>query len=538
MPKEISKNFQVLKKSIETRLKELDLEMESLNFKELFSKPQIVQLLYSNEEMFIDFIETFEDVLTMNDEAMKKMKRIAQILKGESQSKKLKTGAIQIKEIIFKLLLQEISEFGGDDEIKESFDQSEVKAIELLAKLNINSSNKENQNKFKKQIKKIKEEVKSKKIKMEIEEKTKKKKEKVLMQSKMVEDREFKESKMAEAEIYLGEELVIQRDCPPKLKLENWSEEEDNLERLRTETGLQILGNNTDLREVFANWEHKPMLRVLTNRSKQEIENNLKKIANQEGQQDPEIQENLKTFLEQETEKVEDTLDLFDKQDYFHELYMSGSRFYRDIERRYLFPYSDSLQRIKKSCMLSSLDIFKEEVRRNLLCYEREVLKNFELPEFYRVNRDEENSSNRVVLLYIFQISELSNNKNFEMTANFFALNKRCDPIQGTVNFMKIKDFFVFEGQYVGVCGDFEKGILVAKTVLPFDTQNVVNNEWNVSQVQELTEGNVKIRPGLQEEVQGKTEGREGWSRALKLTKASKTSEADRIVEEVKKLIF
>ena len=540
IPNEITKNFQRLKRTIEMKLKEMDLEMESVSFKELYSKSKIVQLLYSNEEMFEEFMETFDDVLSMNKGAIKKMKSIAEVMKGESQSNKLKMGANQIKEIIFKILLQEISEIAGDDEIKESFDQSEKKTIELLSKLNINSSNKENFSKIKEQVKKIKEDNKSKKIELEIEEKAKQEKEKVIMQSKTVEDREFRETKMAEVEIYTEGELVIQGDCPPKLRLDQ-EQEDQNLERLRQESGLQILGNNTDLKQVFSHWEDKPMLRVMTNKSKHEIENNLKKIANIEEKQEKTTinKEGLKAFLEQETEKVEDTLDLFDKNDYFHELYMSGSKFYRDIERRYLFPYSDSLERIKKSHMLGSVQIFRDEIRRNLLCYQREIMKNFEIREFYTMNQDiQSDSCNNVLLVYIFNISELSQNKNFEMTATFFALNKKCSPVHGTISFVKIKDFFVFEGQYVGVYGDFEKNTFFAKAVLPFDPQNVVNNEWNVSQINEISEGNVKIRQELQEEVQGKIEGKEGWTRALKVIKNSKSSEIDRIVEEVRKNHF
>ena len=533
LPTEISKNFQLLKGSIETHLSELELEMESLSLKDLSNQPKIVQLLYSDQTMFDEFIETFNDVLIMNENAMKKIKGIADVMKGQSQKSKLRMGTMQIKDIIFKVLTQEISEIEDDDEIKTSYDLSENKALELLTKLNENSYNKENRNKYKQQAKKVNQEEKSKKIQLEIEENAKQEKEKVMMESKTVEDKEFTQSKMTEVEVMTGNEPIIMNDCPPRLRLDASDSQHESLEKLRKETGLQILGNNKDLREVFANWIQKPMLRVLTNKSKHEIENNIKKIANLEGRKELPSEEELKKFLEQETDGVEDTLDLFDKKDYFHELYMSGSRYYRDIERRYLFPYSDSLHRFRKSHMLTNLQIFVEEIRRNLLCYEREIIKNFEVPEFYRISQDEENSSNRVLLLYIFKISELSQNKNFEMTATFFGLNRKCVPIQGTVSFAQINDFFVFEGQYVGVCGDFNKGILNVKGILPFDSKNVISNEWNVSQIETVTSGTVKIRPELKEEVEGKNEGMKGWTRSINVIKSSKHNQVDRIIEEV-----
>jgi hypothetical protein len=535
MPEEIESNWTVLQNYIESKLKEIGIEGNTLGLNELAKRPKVVQILFSDPELFEEFMDTIGDVINMNKKFETFSNSIKETVQGLTQESDMRKGANQIKEEIFKIFDNEIDDFGEDDEIKRSFDQGRQKSEKLMAKYRTESENKENRHQFKQNGKSIKTEERVEKIKREREEEAKKEKQKVLQQTRDVNRNvDFERVQMVEAEIIMGKERLINDDCPPRIRIEMEKERDEGTEKLKNESGLEILGNNKELWDVYEGWLSKPMLRVMTNRFKQKIQNNIGQMRDQ-GKEGVSMDGEIKRFIETKTNDVEDTVDLFGEEDYLNDLYMSGSRFYRHVERRVLFPYSDSLERFKKSHMLSDSSMFVDEIRTNIFCYEREALKNYRIREFYRISDDEISSMNKVLVLYIFKISELSQNKNFEMTATFFALNKKNIPIQGTVTFSKIKDFFVFEGQYVCVSGSFTKGILEVDSVLPFDSANVINNEWNVKEVENLSGGEVKIKEDLEKEVKGEIEGQEQWTRALRITKETKTSMGDRIVEEVGK---
>ena len=439
LPKEISENFEVFQEIIKKHLKTAELEEEKTTLKDLASEPTIVQLLHCDSEHFKQFMETFEDVVSVDKDSLKKIQSIGQNLQGLTDKSRLQKGAKQIRSILCEILKNEIEELDDDEEIKESFDLMKKNSLDLIQKLLGNSDNKENKNRIQNEKKKIAEEEQKKKIEKEIEEKTKQEKDKVLELSKELKEKFFETEKVVEVELVAEEGPLIRRDCPPKVYVEEMEKDWSDLDKLESETGLQILGNNCELREVFSEWENKPMLRVLTNKSKMEIENSIKRAENlknisENGNTGEGKKREIQNFLDSETKKVEDTVDLFGENDYMFDFYMSGSKFYRDVERRFMFPYSDSCSRFKKSQMLVHTSSFIEEIRRNILCYEREVSKNFSVGDFHRMSEEEVSSSAKVLVVYIFKISDLSQSKKYEMTATFFGLNRKLTPIQGTVS--------------------------------------------------------------------------------------------------------
>jgi hypothetical protein len=530
VPNEISKNFEVLKEMVQKYFSEGGIEKVQVGLKDLSGHDQIVQLLHCDIDHFKEFMETFEDVISVNENIKKDLKKIYNSVEGESQMASLRKGANNIIEILFRTLNEEINDIENDDEIKESFDKAQKTSAELSMKLKTMGDNKENLQRKKPNQKKILEEKLVEKKKQILKEETKVKKDKILQQSKDLVDRPFEMKKSAEVELICEKVRVINRDCPPLINMDCEEVSMSNLDKVREETGLEVLGGNADLRSVYAEWADKPMLRVMTHESKQEIENNQRRQSTRDVQEE---QGEVEDFLKQETRKVEDSVDLFGTEDYMYDLYMSGNMVYRDIERRYLFPYSDSLERYRKTHMLSTTRDFYESIRRNVLCYEREVSQNFEIGEFHRMTEDQDNATGKVLIVYIFNISKLSNAKDMEVTANFFGLSQNLFPIQGTVAFCKIPNFYVFEGQYICVYGDFSKGTFNANSVLPFDPANVVKNLWDCQSVEVKSNGAIKMRQGLERQVKGEVAGQGGWSRGIQTTKTSTASMSNKIVEEV-----
>jgi hypothetical protein len=534
MPDEIEKNWGTLIDFIGDKLVEIGIEGNELIINELVQKPEIVQMLFTDTELFAEFMESLQDVISVDNNFKNYIKRMKEKIPGLTKEEDLKKGASQMKEALLKIFLDEINQIDKDDEIKVSFDLAKEKCEKFISKyLNLNH-NKENGIKIQKNKKFQKLEKNEKIIQEKIEKETKQEKEKIIKQSQKLSDVNFEKTKMIEAEILIGHEKIINNDCSLRVQLDFDENKNPLLEDLERNNQLEILGNNEELQEYYNEWDTKPLLRVLTNKTKQHIQNNLSRPDFQ----NTNVQTDVKNFIEYRTDDVEDTIDLFADKDYLNELYMSGSIDYRDVERRILFPYSDNLKRYHKSLMLTNTPIYINEMRKNIYLYEREITKNFKIPEFYRVSEDEDNASHKVVVLYIFKISELSQNEGFGMTATFFALNNKNYPIQGTVSLRKIKNFYVFEGQYVCVAGSFEKGILEAYSVLPFDSENVTNNEWNVKEVETLSGGLIEINKNLYKEVSGEKEGQECWTRSLKILKKSSESYGDKIIEEVRHFLY
>lgn len=540
IPAEISKNFKVFKERVEGYLQRSGLDLQQIRLEDLTEHKLILQLLFTDHELLKEYLETFEDILALNDETQKQLKSIKESMNGQIERKKKTLGAKQVRELIFKILLDEIKIMEQDDEIKESFDLAAQSSEELFQKLGNLGGNKENFMGKKSFAKKIQEEKKEEQEKKTIVKKIKKMKEQIMQRSKNLENVNFEEKKRADVQIFLGEDEVIKNDCPPILRVETDEDDQNqaDLVKLEKQTCLRVLGENENLRDVFADWADKPMLRVITHESKVEIENNRRKRQNQRGREKNlntpiEKDEKIEEFLKKESKMVEDSVDLFEENGYMYDLYMSGNQVYRDVERRYLFPYSDSLHRYSRSHMLSTTRDYYEEMRRNILCYEREASKNFIIDEFYRMDDDEENTRPIVMVLNIFKISDLSRDKEMGMTANFFALNERLFPIQGTASFKNINNFYVFEGQYVCVYGKFVKRTLNVEHVLPFDPVNLAKNKWNSKDVKTKSDGRIYPRPELEDEVAGKMENKDGWLRSLEVINIKASSLGNQILEEV-----
>ena len=527
---DVQRNFGRLHGVVVSQLEELEIEHAQFKLPELCDHPDILQLLCSDEELFAEFMETFEEVLKMDGELAGKVRAIARSTRASSQESEIRRGRLQARAAVFKALQGEIGQLDQDDEILNSFRSAKKKALELLAELSQSGQNKENEMKIREEIKATERVEKNKLEDQKKEKKAKDDKLKVLQQSRLVADRDFHRVCMLEAEV-TSVGRVVEGDCPPRVQAESGR----GRDPLAEETGLETLGGNQALWEVFNGWSEKPMLRVLTNRSKQEIENNLKRLHNQDSQaKTVQVDSGVREFLETDTRAVQDSVDLFDADDYLQELYLSGSPFYRDVERRVLFPYSDNLRRIQKDHMLPQSSAFVEGIRTNIFCYERVVSQNFHVKEFHRMSEDEEESGTRVLVMFIFRISELSQNRDLETTATFFSLNRKQFPIQGTVSFAGIKDFFVFEDQYVCASGSFQKGIFKVDAVLPFDPATVIDNVWDAQRIEQVTQGHVRIRPELEQEVAGRTENKEGWTRALRVLRSWKHSPGARIIEQAR----
>lgn len=488
---------------------------------DLTNQLPILQMLLSDPELFKDQMETIQDVFEVNTEAKNTIARMAQALSSNNDKKNLQRVQIKLREIVFGVLKREIQDLDDDDEIKENMDEMEGKAKIMIeswvAKENLKRNNTANKITQKNDLKKAKEEkIKEEQDRLK-EIKTKAQKEK-LVQGAQTEilDRQFEESKNLQLEFFISDEAPSRTDLTPLLQVEA-NQPSKEIRELKNNFGFEILGNDREMHKIFENWTSKPMLQVEANNRKVEIRANLEKIESSKSNRIIEEDESAgaKKFCSIDTAKIPDTVDLWLEDDYLYEMYAQGNPMYRQIERRILFPYSDLAKSKGKE---TSSDLFTV-LRRDLLCYEREIHANYSFPGFHRFSRDEgrgENANGVLLVGRVLRVADSSKIKSQPLTAVIMVFDNDLGIVLRTANFLRELEAFVFEGQFLALYGDVVKDFLEVKGVLPFDRQMILDNKWEAGKIEKLSNGRVKPKTELISQIlNGEIEDQNGWMKSV-----------------------
>jgi hypothetical protein len=134
--------------------------------------------------------------------------------------------------------------------------------------------------------------------------------------------------------------------------------------------------------------------------------------------------------------------------------------------------------------------------------------------EFYRIS-EENDDRECLMVIQILQISEMSRTENYNLTASFITLNRDFMPQQGYLEVVQSRDIFFFENQYLCVWGKFKRNIFLVNHVIPFRTKNVVDNLWNISEIESNSNGFISIKPNLSQIVNGDIADEDGYRRSL-----------------------
>lgn len=483
----------------------------------------VLQMLLTDTELFRDQMETVRDVFEVNSAAKETIARLGRALEANPGKRNAEKVQTKLREVVFGVLKREIQDLDDDDEIKGEMDQIEAKAKTMIegwlskenghtgqvkgvsAKGTVSNSQTESR---------LKEKLEEERIN---EQKTKQIKEKLIKcaQTQII-DRQFEETRKIKIELMLAQESGTRSDLTPLLDVEP-IEASKEIRELKREWGLEILGDDREFHTIFDGWVSKPMLQVEANTRKVELRANLEKI--QRGQSGKILNEGesqrAKRFCGRDTAQIPDTVDLWGEDDYLYEMYTQGNPVYRQIERRVLFPYSDAAP---DKGSQSSANLFTA-LRRDLLCYEREIHGHYEFPGFHRFSRDEgrgENSQSVVVVGRVLKVADSSKIKSQPLTAVLMVFDNDLGIVLRTANFLRTMEVFVFEGQFLAVYGDVVKDFLDVKAVLPFDRKKVLDGHWGAGTVEKLSNGRVKPRTESVKQIcEGQAEDQNGWLRSL-----------------------
>ena len=319
---------------------------------------------------------------------------------------------------------------------------------------------------------------------------------------------------------FISDEVPSRSDLTPLLQVDPL-ETSKEIRELKNNLGFEILGNDHELYDIFENWNTKPMLQVEANNRKVEIRANLEKIESSKSNRIIEEDESsrAKKFCALDTSKIPDTVDLWGEDDYLYEMYAQGNPMYRQIERRVLFPYSD-LARTKGKEATS--DLFTS-LRRDLLCYEREIHANYSFPGFHRFSRDEgrgENASGVLLVGRVLRVADSSKIKSQPLTAVVMVFDNDLGIVLRTANFVRELEVFVFEGQFLALYGDIVKDFLEVKAVLPFDRQRILDGKWEAGKIEKMSGGRIKPKTEeISQILSGEIEDQNGWMKFVSIKK-------------------